>query len=30
MVPYSELPLEQRLKDSLFKGVVLGLSEQGS
>ena len=30
MVPYSELPLEQRLKDSLFKGVVRGLCEQGS
>lgn len=25
MVPYSELPLEQRLKDSLFKAVVKGL-----
>ena len=30
MVPYSELPLEQRLKDSLFKAVVRGLCEQGS
>lgn len=27
MVPYLELPLEQRLKDSLFKGVVRGLTE---
>lgn len=25
MVPYSQLPLEQRLKDSLFKGVVRAL-----
>jgi len=30
MVPYLELPLEQRLKDSLFKAVVKGLCEQGS
>lgn len=27
MVDYLELPLEQRLKDSLFKAVVQGLSE---
>ena len=27
MVPYSQLPVEQRLKDSLFKGVVRGLTE---
>lgn len=26
MVPYCELPLEQRLKDGLFKAVVRGLS----
>src|ERR1700686_410244 len=25
MVHYSELPVEQRLKDSLFKGIVQGL-----
>lgn len=28
MVPYDELPLAQRLKDSLFKAVVKGLSEK--
>jgi hypothetical protein len=28
MVPYMDLPIEQRLKDSLFKAVVRGLSEQ--
>lgn len=26
IVPYAELPLEQRLKDSLFKAIVNGLS----
>ena len=30
MVPYLELPLEQRLKDSLFKAVVKGLTEEVS
>jgi hypothetical protein len=28
MVSYENLPLEQRLKDSLFKAVVKGLSEK--
>ena len=26
IVPYDALPIEQRLKDSLFKGIVRGLS----
>jgi len=28
LVKYEDLPLEQRLKDSLFKGVVAGLSKE--
>jgi len=30
LVPYSRLPTEQRLKDFLFSGVVMALSEPGS
>lgn len=30
MVTYEELPIEQRLKDSLFKAVVAGLSAKES
>ena len=29
-VPYEQLPIEQRLKDSLFKAVVRALSEEGA